>query len=128
MTVVLDASALLALLNDEPGCERVAEALDDAVIGVVNLAEVAAGLIAKGKSEVQARAALRALACDVVGADEELALDAGFLRRMTQSKGLSLADRFCLALARRLGAAALTADRNWTSVADAVGVEVILIR
>lgn len=128
MTVVLDASALLAVFNDEPGADRVIDVLDEAVINSVNLAEVAAGLIAKGKSESQARAAIRAAGCAVAEADVELALDAGFLRRLTQSAGLSLGDRFCLAQGRRLSAPVLTSDRNWAGIAKACEVTVQLIR
>lgn len=128
MTVVVDASALLAAFNDEPGRGTVIAALDDAVISAVNLAEVAAGLVAKGKSPTQARAALRALGCPVMETDEEQGLDAGFLRQRTATVGLSLGDRCCLALARRLNAPALTADRRWLEVADVCEVEVRLIR
>lgn len=128
MTVVLDASALLAVFNDEPGSDRVVDVLDDAVINVVNLAEVAAALTAKGKSESQARAAIRTLGCTVLEADHELGLDAGFLRKLTKASGLSLGDRFCLAQGRRLSAPVMTADREWTKVADACEVTVQLIR
>lgn len=128
MTHVLDASALLATLNDEVGSDHVIAVLDNAVMSSVNLAEVVAGLVSKGKSEQQARAAIRAVSCRMVAADEELGLAAGFLRRLTDRVGLSLGDRFCLALARRLGAPVLTADRNWSRVADACQVEVRLIR
>lgn len=128
MTVVLDASALLAVLNDEPGSDRVIEVMDDAIISVVNLAEVAAGLIARGKSQSLARAALRATGCAVAEADTEVGLDAGFLRHLTKSEGLSLGDRFCLAQGRRLNAPVLTADRQWLRIAELCEVEVQLIR
>ena len=128
MTQVLDASAILAVLNDEPGQDYVIAALDDAVISAVNLGEVVAGLIARGKSEGQARAALRALACPVADADEEYGIDAGLLRKVTSGAGLSLGDRFCLALGRRLGAPVVTADRKWNEIAAACGVEVRQIR
>ena len=128
MRFVLDASALLAVFNDEPGAEQVIDVLDDAVISSVNLAEVAAGLVAKGKSESQARAAIRAADCAVADADVEMGLDAGFLRRLTQPAGLSLGDRFCLAQGRRLGAPVMTADQNWLRIADVCDVTVRLIR
>jgi ribonuclease VapC len=128
VTVVLDASAVVALVGEEPGCDRAAAALDDSVIGAVNLAEVAGALAAKGKSEVQVRAALRSLELAVIEADEELAIDAGLLRRVTAPFGLSLGDRFCLALARRLRAPAVTADRAWAAIGEACDVEVRLIR
>jgi ribonuclease VapC len=128
MTKVLDASALLAVLNEEPGAERVAAALDEAVLCAVNVAEVAAALMSRGNSPVQVRAIIDALRIESIPADNELALDAGFLRRLTDRAGLSLGDRFCLATARRLNAVALTADRAWAAVSDDVEVRIELIR
>jgi PIN domain nuclease of toxin-antitoxin system len=60
--------------------------------------------------------------------DLTAALAAGHLRPATRGAGLSLGDRSCLALARTLGLPALTADRSWLGVADAVGVRVEMIR
>lgn len=128
MRAVLDASAVLAALLDEPGATRVGEALDAGVVSAVNLAEIAAALVRNGASDREARAVLKALALTVVPADEAMAIDAGLMRPITDRAGLSLGDRFCLALARRLGAPALTADRKWGEVAEALGVEVELIR
>jgi ribonuclease VapC len=128
MTIVLDASALLAVFNDEPGSDQVIDTLDNAIINSVNLAEVAAAIIAKGKTETQARAAIRVAGCHVAEADYELGLDAGFLRKLTKPFGLSLGDRFCLAQGRRLNAPVMTADRNWLQIADVCKVSVQLIR
>ena len=64
----------------------------------------------------------------VVEADRALATIAGRLRAVTSKVGLSLGDRFCLALAQRDGLPALTADKQWRTVADAAGVTVRVIR
>ena len=128
MTVVLDSSALLAALLDEPGAAEVARVLDEAVICSVNLSEVAHGLVRNGNSEVQSRALIAALDLVTVDADAELALDSGFLRRRTNAYGLSLGDRFCFALGRRLAAPVITADRIWKDAAKVAEVEVRLIR
>lgn len=128
MRFVLDASALLAGLNGEPGGDRVAAALDFAVVSAVNYAEVAGGLSRGANSPQRVRAILQTLGCTVVPADEEMAIDAGLMRALTDRAGLSLGDRFCLALSRRLRAPTLTADRQWTLIADDVGVKVELIR
>lgn len=128
MRTVLDASAALAALLKEPGSERVADVVEAAVISSVNWAEVAAGLIRNGATAAEARAALRTAGLTVISADEDLAVEAGLLRSITDRAGLSLGDRFCLALARRLRSPALTTDRKWALVADEVGVEVELIR
>lgn len=128
MRVVLDASALLAGLNGEPGADRVAAALDFAVMSAVNFAEVAGSLARGGNRPDDVRAILRALACTVMPADEEIAIDVGLMRALTDRAGLSLGDRFCLALGRRLQAPVLTADRQWALIANDVGVKVEVIR
>ena len=128
MRFVLDASALLAGLNGEPGADRVAAALDSAVVSAVNFAEVVGGLARGGNSPERVRSVLLALACTVVPADEEMAIDAGLMRALTDRAGLSLGDRFCLALCRRLRAPVLTTDRQWALIADDVGVKVEVIR
>jgi ribonuclease VapC len=123
---VLDASALLALLQAERGHERVLELLPDAVIGAVNLSEVIAKLNEVGVPVTASREALDGLALEVYPFDVELAWRAGLLRSKTRALGLSLGDRACLALAEHLNAAALTADRAWSELD--LGVDVELIR
>lgn len=127
MTVVLDASAMLALQLDEPGSDIVAGALTAAVICAVNVAEVAERLARDFERNAVAES-LRLSLPTVIAVDSDLALAAGFLQQVTRSAGLSLGDRFCLALGRRLALPVLTADRAWLNVASAVGVEVRLIR
>ena len=126
--VVLDASALLALLRDEAGSAKVAERIADARISSVNYAEVVSHFIHAGMPAEQIDAMLRPLPMSVVEADRPLATLAGRLRSVTAEAGLSLGDRFCLALARRDGLPALTADRQWRTVAEAAGVTVSVIR
>jgi ribonuclease VapC len=125
-SVVLDASAVLALLNDEPGADEVAAALPDAVLSSVNLSEAAAILADIGMKADDARAVLSGLGVMTVPFDDELAFLAANLRRGTRSAGLSFGDRACLALAQQRRIAALTADRAWTRLK--LGVEIRLIR
>ena len=106
----------------EPGADRVATALDSAVGSAVNFAEVAGALARGGASPERLRAVLQTLACTVVSADEDMAIEAGLMRARTDRAGLSLGDRFCLALGRRLRALVLTADRQWALIADEAGV------
>jgi ribonuclease VapC len=127
-SVVLDASALLALVLDEPGGPRVRTELPDSALSVVNLAEVVGYYARMGSDPESLRRELREFEVQVYDLDENLAYAIGLLRPLTEAAGLSLADRACLALARRLGVPALTSDRQWATVADAVGVEVRLIR
>lgn len=123
--VVLDASALLAVLRAEPGAERVEERLEDASIGAVNLSEVVAKLSGDGAPEAEIRRAIARLELEVRAFDQEQAYAAGMLRRSTRKLGLSFGDRACLALAQLSDATALTADRSWSRLELDVAVEVI---
>ena len=94
----------------------------------VNYAEVVSHFIRTGMPAEQVDAMLRPLPMTVVAADQALAVIAGRLRSITAEARLSLGDRFCLALARRDDLPALTADKQWRTVADAAGVTVSVIR
>lgn len=124
--VVLDASAILVLLNDEPGASAVLEALDDAVVSAVNLSEVVAKLLETGMPGDEVEDILGGLGLQVRPFDEAAAWSAGALRPGTKKAGLSLGDRACLALAKELGLPALTADTAWAKTP--AGVEVRLLR
>ncbi len=126
-TAVLDASALLALLLAEPGGEAVRAVLPDAAISAVNFSEVIGHYVRNGVAEAQVRQVLDPLPLQVVPFDTDLAYVAGLLLPATKS-GLSLGDRACLSLARRLGCRALTGDRVWAGIATGAGVEIELIR
>ena len=123
--VVLDASAILALLNQEEGAERVAPFLADAVISTVNLAEVVTRLALAGMPETAIREALALLPLESVPFDVGQAIDVGLLAPTTRPSGLSLGDRACLILARRLDATAVTADQAWMGIDAEVAVELI---
>ena len=124
--VVLDASAVLAHLLGEPGGEGVEAVIANAVISAVNLAEVAQRLIETGASDAEALAVVENLPCDVESFDAAAAVQVALLRRATSVRGLSLGDRACLALGKRLGLPVYTADRAWAELD--LGVEVVLIR
>lgn len=123
--VVLDASALLAVLRAERGRERVEAVLEGAAIGAVNLSEVIAKLVEDEVPERAIRDAIRPLDLNVYPFDTEQAYLAGVLRRATRAHGLGLGDRACIALARHLGAKALTADRSWSRLDLDVRIELI---
>ncbi len=123
---VLDASAVLAYLQGEPGGEIVAKHLSSASIGAVNFSEVISKLNDRGLDAASVDTVLASIGLDVVAFDGMQARDAGLLRADTRRRGLSLGDRACLALARARGVPVLTAERAWADV-DA-GVEVRLLR
>lgn len=124
--MVLDASALLALINAEPGGDVVAAALPEASISVINLTEVVTKMIDIGISRRDAWAEAADLVPVIVDFDAELGRRAAGLRASTRPLGLSLGDRACLALAEHLHMPALTADQAWRNLA--IGVEIRLIR
>jgi ribonuclease VapC len=124
---VLDASALLALLHQEPGSDKVVQAIEDgAAISTVNLSEVASKFNDLGVPETVIEDAINALELTIVDFNAELAYKAGVLRPLTRHVGLSLGDRACIALAQHLDLPALTTDRAWEGLS--LGITVQLIR
>ncbi len=123
---VLDASAVIAFLRDEPGAALVEARLPRSIISTANLAEVASKLTDRGLASFEVRAILGGLSFEIAPVDAALGLRAGLLRREKRAFGLSLGDRMCLALAEREGLPALTADQAWAETP--LGVEIIAIR
>jgi ribonuclease VapC len=124
-TYVLDASAVLCLLQEEKGAERVARALPAAKIGAVNYSEVVGKLVEAGVDEATVDQLIGMLQLTMVPFDRTQARLAGFLRMATRRFGLSFGDRACLALAQAEGATALTCDRSWTKFEAPCKVEVL---
>jgi ribonuclease VapC len=124
--VVLDSSAILADFHREPGGDVVREAMRSSRISAVNYAEVLTHLVEMGLPPSEARFTVEVMAFSVVAADQSTATTAGLLHEKTRRTGVSLGDRFCLALALETGLPVLTTDRIWKDLD--VGVEVILIR
>ncbi len=122
---VLDASALLALLNAEPGAELVAELLPGASISAVNYSEVVAKLADAGMPGEIVDEALGGLGLDVVAFSREQGRAAGLLRPETRRAGLSLGDRACLAVALERQAPAYTTDSVWAELGLDLEIRVI---
>ena len=123
---VLDTSAFLAVFKNEPGADRVVAVMHDCVMSSVNVAEVHTKLTEWGMPPELRDQAFALIPATIVDFDMDLARSAGSLRGPTKHLGLSLGDRACLALARREGVPALTADQSWAK-AD-VGASVTFIR
>jgi len=127
---LLDASAVLAFLQGEPGEELVREALQstDCVVTAANQAEVITRALDRGGAPdtiVRIMAELNYTVIDILAADGG---QAGWLRSATRQLGLSLGDRLCLAAAQRLKAKVLTADRPWLTLGPALGLDITCIR
>jgi ribonuclease VapC len=125
MTVVLDASALLAYLKGEPEGDRVDGVLAEAVMSSVNWAEVIQKSIAAGVNVDGMLDDLQALGLVVEPFMPEDGEMAGRLWEQTREYGLSLGDRACLSLGLRLGVDVLTADRAWASLNLSLDIQVI---
>jgi len=125
--IVLDASALLAVLNREPGAEKLTpQLLSAATSSTVNLAEVQGKLVSRGITPDEAwEAALSPIREAAVFTGEQAKI-AGSLIAQTSSLGLSLGDRACLALGIALKAPVYTADRSWKNLK--LGVRIHLVR
>jgi PIN domain nuclease of toxin-antitoxin system len=127
---VLDASAVLAVLQQEPGDDRVLAAMenpsDHIAISSVNLCEVTTKLVREGATRAEVNSSISPFRRYVVDFDYLQAQGAGELYRETKSLGLSLGDRACLALASSTRATVWTTDRAWKKLK--IGVRVELIR
>lgn len=124
--MVLDASALFAYLNNEPGALTVEKALGTSVIiSAVNVSEIVAKFNDAGQSEAVIRQRLALLNITIYPFDEEQAYRAGLLRSATRAAGLSFGDRACLALGQHLRLPVLTADRTWAALPLALDVRLI---
>ena len=126
--IVLDASAVLAALLEEPGAVRVERALKrGAAMSSVNVAEVAARLSQDGWPSRDVSSVVTEMGIEIIPFDRQTALLSGAYRTSTQRQGLGLGARACLATARSLGVPALTADRSWADL-ELDGVTVVPIR
>ena len=125
---VLDSSAVIALIQQEPGAKVVERHLESATISLVNYAEIIGYFAKRGLDRPGIHELLDEFPAERIPLDEEQAVQVGLIEPMTRAYGLSLADRACLILARTLDCPAVTGDRQWAKAAPLLSVEVELIR
>ena len=125
--IVLDASALIAYIKREPGAETLIDLLPYSIISAVNYAEVATILSKLGMPSDVIEITLKNMIGDVIAFDQSQALITGTLQIHTQSKGLSLGDRACLALGITMRLPIYTADKIWAEL-HIENIEIRLIR
>lgn len=123
---VLDSSAILAVVNAEPGHEKLTgELLTHAVASTVNLAEVYAKLLGRGWPSDLAWQDANGPIDEAIPFEPEHARIAGDLVSATRHLGLSLGDRACLALALALNAPVYTTDKSWKSLKLKIPIHVL---
>jgi ribonuclease VapC len=125
ISVVLDASAVIAVLRSEPGADIVHAALTGSVISAVNYSEVLKKSIERGAIRAVADGYFKNLSVTVIPFDEELAGISAELYPQTKQYGLSLADRACLALGIQRNCKVLTSERRMSLVALPIKVKLI---
>jgi ribonuclease VapC len=125
---ILDSSALLAVIADEPGQEQVRPLMNHAAITAVNACEVVSKLISRDVAPDEAIAAVVEMDIHIATFDDRLAFEAATILPATRSLGLSLGDRACLAYARLNGTSVLTADKVWKKLAAKLGIDIRVIR
>ena len=123
---VLDASAILAAMLDEPGADLTASLLKDSIVCAVNVTEVVTRLYDKGWPIQLAAGEVAKVVSRIAPFDDILAFRASHLRVPTRSLGLSLGDRACLALGEAADLPVYTADRDWSRLD--LGIDIRLIR
>jgi ribonuclease VapC len=120
---VIDASAVLAVIRDEPASTAVLPYFDSCLISAVNLAEVLQKATQYGMDAGLVRTLLGETEIGVVPFDDEMAESTARLWTLTKHKGLSLADRACLALAEAANGIAVTTDKAWADL-DLPGIDI----
>jgi ribonuclease VapC len=130
LITILDASAVIAFLQGEPGQEVVQQALQSqrCVVSAANQAEIISKALDRGVSPEAIQTILVDLSYTVIDVKAEDGVQAGLMRLLTRKAGLSLGDRVCLATAQRLRATVVTADRAWLTVAPDLQLQVSCIR
>ena len=123
--IILDASALIALIYEEKGMDVVEKHLPHAEISAVNWSEVICYMIRQGLNPSEVTKLLTDLSLPIIDFTETQAVSAAVLIEKTSSKGLSFGDRACLSLAMQKNCLALTADKVWGTLKLDINIELI---
>ncbi len=128
MTVVVDASAIMAVMLGEPGAEEVLAVVRRSLMSAINVSECCARGVERGASANEVMSIIHSCEVQVLPFDLEDALAAAQLREPTRAIRASLGDRACLALGRRHDVPVLTGDRRLAEIDPALGIAIRLIR
>ncbi|OJX10424.1 MAG: hypothetical protein BGO77_02295 [Caedibacter sp. 37-49] len=111
--VILDASALLVLLKNEPGADMIEPLLGRIIMSSISVSEVAASLLNSDMTLQECQEAILPFISTIVPFNEEQAFLAAELEKQIKDYDLSLADKACLALAQQMKLPLYTANKNW---------------
>ncbi len=125
--VILDSSALIALIKNETGADIVEKLLGGIVMSALNVSEAAGILVDLGMPEEECRSSIEPYIDVIVPIDTEQSFEMAFLKKYTKHKGLSIGDRACIALGIKMALPIYTADKIWAKL-DIEGADIILIR
>jgi len=127
--VILDASALLALINNEKGADKVEALMGNIIMSSVNVTEVASKVydLLGNNNEEQCNLSIEPFVHSIIDFDKSLCYMAASLKNQTKHKGLSLGDRACIATALQLDLPVYTADKTWAEL-DIPNLKLKLIR
>jgi PIN domain nuclease of toxin-antitoxin system len=124
---VFDSSAIIAYLDREAGAEEISHYVESSLISTVNLAEVLQKAEHRGMPRGSVRALIENAGIGIVPFDDEMATASAELWDATRRRGLSLADRACLALTAAVSGLAVTTDTAWGGL-DIEGVDIHVVR
>lgn len=124
--VVVDASALLALIRNESGAQVIEELLGSIIMSSVNVSEVASILLDSEMSPKEAEEVIEPFISSIMPFDFKQSIECASLKKTTKHLGLSLGDRACINLGIQLGLPVYTADKIWAKLK--LDCTIILIR
>lgn len=123
--IVVDASAIIAFIYNEPGADKVLQFISSASISSVNLSEVVTDVLKRGADIIETREHLSQLPLEIIPFNAELAYEAAALEKYRKSHNLSFGDRACLSTGLRLNSKIVTADTKWATLPLSLDIEVI---
>lgn len=126
--ILLDSSALIALLKQEPGYKKINEVLAHSAISTVNQCELVSIFARNDMSEEEINDIITDIVPEVIPFCENISIKAGKLSRFTNAYGLSLGDRACIATAEYYKMPVYTTDKIWAELKKNVSIPITIIR
>lgn len=130
--IVVDSSVILALVNSELKDDTLEHLVQhNSIICAVNYAEILSKFVENSKNDnvEEFDKLLRFTYCKrIYQTDLELNLIVGMLSSYRKKYNLSLGDRYCIALGKKLKLPVYTADKIWVNLKSEYNIDIRLIR